>query len=272
MTATRFSLVAARVNPEAIGLPSICPVCGSSLQFEDAYLVCPNLKCMAKVKGNIRKFCEALDIKNVGDETISALVDLGHVKCPADLYELTEVQFCQVPRKGKAHYEKMQAGLAARKKVSVEKFFGSLNIPAAGEGTFVNLAQAGYNTFEKVMALTQEQAVKATRVGDQAAQSIVSFFLEYGADIKRLKGHLDIQSKAGKPLEGKSFIITGSCSRPKHEIYADIEAAGGTVAKSVARGLTYLITADPNSTSGKAQKARQLGVLMITEPQLLQML
>lgn len=268
----RFSEIAHKVNLEALNMPTNCSVCTAILKFEDAYLVCPNPACQAKVKGNIHKFVETIDVKNVGTETISALVDMGFVKCPADLYEVTQEQFCRIDRKGPAHYVKMKAGLAARKKISVEKFFGALNVQGAGEGTFVNLAQAGYNTFEKIMSLTTVQAMSAMRVGEQAAASIVAFLGSNKQNIERLKGYLEIQSREGKPLEGRSFIITGSLSRPKNEIYADIEAAGGMVAKGITRSLSYLIAADPNSTSTKAQKARSLGVQMITEKQVMDML
>lgn len=269
---TRFSEVASRVNTAAINLPSHCPVCSVVLQVEDAFLVCPSPRCSAKVKGNIRKFVVALDIKNVGDETISSLVGLGFVRCPADLYRVTSEQFNRIPRKGDAHFEKMQAGLNARRKLSVERFFGALNIPNAAEGTFLNLVQAGFNTYEKIMSITVSQAMSAMRVGDQAAKSIVKYLQENKLDIECLRACLTIESRAGKPLEGKSFIATGTLTRSRNDIYADIETAGGIVAKSVSRGVNFLIMADPTSASSKAQKARELGIRMISEQDLFQML
>jgi DNA ligase (NAD+) len=218
-----------------------------------------------KIKGNIRKFVEALDIKNVGDQMIEQLVDKGFVKTPADLFELTSQQVSSIERKGEAHFKKMVQGLSARKRVSLEKFLGALNIPHAGEGTFINLIQSGVNTLEAFMNLTVSQALSASRVGQKAAESIVAFLKEHSRDIQRLRQHMDLQTSEGKKLAGKSFLFTGKANRPRSQLEALVRDNGGVVAGSVTAALTYLICADLTSTSGKAKKARQLGVTMITE-------
>lgn len=263
----RFSEVSSKVNWASIGAPSVCPLCGVELVIEEAFLTCPNSKCVGKVRGNIKKFTAVIDAKNVGDETIDALVGLGLVRCPADLYTLTEADFCRIPRKGPAHFKKMRAGLEARKSVSVEKFFGSLNVSRAGEGIFSNLVQAGFSTYSQIMSLTVTEAVSAPRVGLEAAQAIVKFLAANREDIERLASFVQVgrDTPCDGPLSGKSFLITGTLSRPKAAVYAEITAKGGTVASSVTGNLTYLVCESVDSSSSKAVKARAMGVQLITE-------
>jgi DNA ligase (NAD+) len=69
-----------------------------------------------------------------------------------------------------------------------------------------------------------------------------------------------------------TFCITGSLSKNKKLVGADIEKAGGEMKSSVGKGLTYLVMADVNSTSSKAQKARKFGTICIDEQELRRMI
>jgi DNA ligase (NAD+) len=79
---------------------------------------------------------------------------------------------------------------------------------------------------------------------------------------------------AGTSLEGKTFVITGSLEHyaNRKDLKAEIEAEGGKVAGSVSAKTDYLITNDPNSGSSKNRTARELGVAIITEDEIIEML
>ena len=107
----------------------------------------------------------------------------------------------------------------------------------------------------------------------------VNFFADEDnkAAIDDLLGMLSVDESyeaAGTSLDGKTFVITGSLEHyaNRKDLKAEIEAEGGKVAGSVSAKTDYLITNDPNSGSSKNKKARELGVEIITEAQVMEML
>ena len=75
-------------------------------------------------------------------------------------------------------------------------------------------------------------------------------------------------------LQGKTFVVTGSVNHYKNrdELKADIVAHGGAVVGSVSSKTDYLINNDINSTSSKNQKAKSLGIPIISEEEFLSMI
>jgi DNA ligase (NAD+) len=111
-------------------------------------------------------------------------------------------------------------------------------------------------------------------VGISTATEIAKGLTSILPEVEELAGMLSVQEEAEKtgPLAGMSFCLTGTMSRPRDAIAKSIEAAGGEVKSSVAKGLTFLVQADPSSTSGKSQKAAKLGVQVIGEDKLNEMM
>ena len=73
-------------------------------------------------------------------------------------------------------------------------------------------------------------------------------------------------------VAGQKFVLTGAASRPRKEIAADIEAAGGIVADAINGTVQFLVQSDPSSKSSKTKKAEQLGIKVISEETLMHML
>jgi NAD-dependent DNA ligase len=101
---------------------------------------------------------------------------------------------------------------------------------------------------------------------------------EVAEEVKTLRTYVKVitpeaaEKITNGPLVGMSFCLTGEMSRPRKDIENDITKAGGEVKSSVAKGLTYLVQADPNSESSKSKKARQYGTTVIGEQELMQMI
>ena len=77
----------------------------------------------------------------------------------------------------------------------------------------------------------------------------------------------DEGEKSGGLLEGLSFCITGSLSRPRKEIAEEIKNVGGKVVSSVSGNLDYLVAGE--SAGSKLDKAQNLGVKILSEKDLL---
>lgn len=80
------------------------------------------------------------------------------------------------------------------------------------------------------------------------------------------------KAMAQASANSKSFCLTGTLSQPKAHFRKLIESKGHEYRDAVARGLDYLVMADPSSASKKTEKAMKLGVTCIGEERLLDML
>jgi len=87
----------------------------------------------------------------------------------------------------------------------------------------------------------------------------------------KLAEEAPVMEAGPQPLAGKTFVITGTLSRPREEIAAMIERAGGRVTDSVSRKTDYLVVGEaPGGT--KYRRAQELGVPMISEDELMRMM
>ena len=93
---------------------------------------------------------------------------------------------------------------------------------------------------------------------------------------QHLREKITIKQTSNEPTgnlcEGLTFVITGDVHHYKNrnELKAYIESQGGKVASAVSGSTSYLINNDVTSTSGKNQKAQQLGIPIISEDQFIE--
>jgi len=130
-----------------------------------------------------------------------------------------------------------------------------------------------YKTLAAVRAATVNELLLMDGIGDISAGYICSGLLALSDTIDELTGYVNIQEVEEKTgsLVGTSFCITGKISMGKKAAHAMIEGVGGEAWTSVKNGLTYLVTDDPTSTSGKMKKAVKLGVKVIDEAKMVEL-
>lgn len=244
-----------------------CPSCGAAANLEGAYVVCSNkIDCPAQQSGKIKRWVKKLGIKEWGDAMIDALCR-EYVTDLADIYTLqaTTLAKLEVGGKvlGKSTAEKALHNLHEKKVLPLADFVGALGIDLWGQSMCQILVDAGYDTLEKMEEeATFLQLSAVPGVGSKKARAFeVGFGYAAPTIAKLLNAGVEIKAPViGGVLSGKSFCFTGIRNK---ELEGRIKDAGGTVKGSVGKGLTYLVAKDPKSTSGKAKKARELGVEVI---------
>lgn len=218
----------------------------------------------------------ALDIDTLGEKNVEALVDAGLVKDAADIYKMSVDDVLKLDRFAELSAKNLIEAIADSKSPSLERFMFGLGIRHVGQQTAIDLAKQ----FESVEALSKaslEDLRGVDGIGEVVAESIIAWFADEDND-RLLKKFSDFgvnpvyTKKSGGPLEGKSFVITGSLDSMSREEAADkIRAKGGTFQTAVAKGTTYLVAGGKVGES-KLAKAKKFGTEVIDAQKLLSFL
>jgi DNA ligase (NAD+) len=207
-----------------------------------------------------------MGLKEWGETLIERLVSLGLIKDVADLYGLTEGQLAQVDRMGARSAKKVLETLWGRCRVPLETLLGSLSIPLCGESTIKMATCAGFDTLDRLCGADVEQLSAVGGLGPVKASALWRWLQAHRGLVDRLlESGVEIEPKVYGSLSGKSVCFTGSLSQSRKDLEALVVQAGGEVKKSVTRTLTYLVMADPNSSSTKAKAARKNGTTCLSE-------
>ncbi|MFO0761064.1 MAG: NAD-dependent DNA ligase LigA [Byssovorax sp.] len=261
--------------------PTACGVCGSTLSVEGEYLVCRNSACRAVVEGRIQNWIGAIGALEWGDKVIELLVEAGLVKEPADLYRLKWEDIAKLEKTRSADGKGVKFGekiakkcieqLTSRLPLTLPVFIAALGMDNFALQTAKLLISAGYTSIEKLLAAKEEELAVINGLGPIKAAGIVRGLRAREEEIKRLlaAGIVPVTPSQEGPLSGLSFCFTGASTRPRNELVQMVESRGGKALASVTKDLSYLVIADPASTSSKAVKARKLGTKLIDEDGLL---
>ncbi len=178
---------------------------------------------------------------------------------------------------GKKSAEKLIANIDALRAQPLPRTLIGLGIPFVGERTAQFLAET-FCDLDRIAAASEDELQRAEEVGPKVAQSIRRFFHEKrNRDlIERLRAEglpftYEAPRREGGALAGLTFVLTGTLpSLSREEAKARIESAGGKVAGSVSRKTDYVVAGE--EAGSKLAKARDLGVRVIGEAELLKML
>jgi DNA ligase (NAD+) len=253
--------------------PPQCPVCGSETEMEGEYLICPNTAdCPAQAVGRIERYIKSLDIKEWGEVLIEKLVTTGKVKSVPDLYKLTVPALAEVDRISDHVADKLLKILWAKNPIPMESLLGALSIPGCAASTIRMVMDAGHDSWAKLSKLDATTLSKVPGLGPVKSRTLANWLQHHAGQVEELHGlGVRIKDVIVGSLTGKSFCFTGSMSRKRGDLEAMVVAAGGVVKGSVGKGLSYLVIADPNSTSSKAVAARKNGTVCVSEEDFLRM-
>jgi DNA ligase (NAD+) len=262
-------------------MPKHCPVCGGEVAREpgEAASRCINTNCPARLRESILHFASrgVMDIDGIGDALVDQLVSAKLVSGVADIYRLKADQLLELERMGKKSAEKILANIDASRKKPLARVLNGLGIPFVGERTAQILADY-FGGIDAIAEAGMETLQQAEEVGPKVAHSIHEFFHEERNRklIDELRGQglqftQEIRRKKVGPLEGKTFVLTGTLPNLSREDAKEkIEAAGGKVTGSVSKKTDYVVAGE--DAGSKLDKARTLGVPVLDEQQLVEML
>lgn len=265
-------------------LPSKCPMCGEEVVKEEtqADIRCVNPNCPGLIVNRLVNFVgrDCMDIKGFGVEYINQLVDKGYVRNPADIFELENRRDELIEDKlfGLAkNTDNILNAISASKSAPANKVLAALGIPNVGKATARSLMKA-FGSIEAIMEADVETLVGVEDVGEMSAKVIYDFFRRpetidmvtrfkaYGLNMVEEKAELK-----GEALVGKSFCITGTLPHlSRDEAGALIESHGGKVVSGVSKKTDYLLMGE--KAGSKEKKARDLGVPIISEDELMSMI
>jgi DNA ligase (NAD+) len=264
-----------QIRNEPFQMPSVCPVCGSAVAREGAYVYCTGqAACPAQLKGAIEHFASktALNIDGLGKKTVAQLVDHGLVKDLSDLYRLNQEQLLKLQGFAERSSTLLLEAIARSKIVPLERFLMGLGIRQVGQHIAKVLARE-FGSLNALMAADHDRFQTIREIGPEISESLVSYFQEQsnrrvidqlqqlGVSIMELPAP---PSHSPLPFSGKSFVFTGGLtSLSREDAKALVEQLGATVSSSVSKKTTYVVAG--SEAGSKLEQARKLGVPILDE-------
>jgi len=268
--------------------PSECPSCGTELLREEGKVVlrCPNsLSCPAQLLASLEFFAGRgqMNIDGLGEKSCRALLDAGLVGNVADLFVLEQAQLEELERFAETSAGNLVESIAnAAKNATFARLLTALGVPHIG-GVASKAIARKYGSLGELLALVDasestegfaESLTEIDGIGDVMAESLYGFLVDPHnrevLELLRQRGvdpHEPVADGEGGTLEGKVFVITGALSRPRADIAAAIETAGGKVTGSVSSKTDYLVAGEKTGKS-KLAAAQKHAVKVISEAEL----
>ena len=256
-----------------------CPECGTELvKMEDqAIHFCPNeTHCPPQVVGKMIHYVsrKALNIENLGSETIEQLYREKLIENCADFYELKKEQLLPLERMAEKSAQNIIDGVEKSKQIPFEKVLYGIGIKHVGETVAKKLVK-NFNTIEELKNASVEELCQVEDIGEKIAISITEFFknpenLEmierlksYGVQLEKGENTNEVLSNA---LEGKTFLFTGKLSLFTREQAEEmVEKHGGKNISAVSKNLNYLVVGE--KAGSKLKKAQEIGTIIILDEQ-----
>jgi DNA ligase (NAD+) len=267
-------VVGARTSKAKIIVPpKVCPYCDTpTIRREgEVAIYCPNRDCPGRLDRAVQFFVGVMDIDGLGEKIASQLIEAGLVEDVADIYSITRDQLLELEGFADKKADKLLQAIEASKSRSLARLVAALGIHHVG-GTAAEALAAHFGSIDRFMKASEDELTAIDGIGPTIAASIVDWTQrKTNADlIARLK-KAGINTKAartapgasGGQLSGKTFVITGTLSKPRDEIAARIKSAGGKVTDSVSKKTDYVVAGE--SPGSKLAKAQQLGVTILDE-------
>jgi DNA ligase (NAD+) len=246
--------------------PDTCPCCGAQTENQGEYLVCPNRgACSAQAVGRIEQWLKSIGVLGIGESLITQLVKAGLVKTPADLYRLTIQNLKDLEGMGDVSAQNVLSALGKHTELPLGQFLGALSIPLCQSSTIEAVMSAGFDTLESIRGASLEAFQGVPGLGPVKAESLHKWLRTHGALLDDLLSVVRIKAKIHGVLTGKSICFTGKSRLKRAELEGLAKNAGASVKNSVSRDLTFLVMADADSTSTKAQAARKNGTTCLSE-------
>ena len=268
------------LNANRYQLPKLCPSCDKEIIRPEGESVarCFNLLCSAQTKGRIKHFISkgGLDVDGFGEKLVDQLVDKGLIHTFDDIFTLRFDDLVNLERMAEKSAHNILSSIEKSKKTTFARFVYALGIRNIGSHLSKVLEDHFQSDLEKFQSTTFEELENINEVGPIVADAIVRFWsdesntaivsncIERGVEFIQRSNSLD------KRFDNLSFVFTGTLKKLKRDDAKKIvESYGGRVSSSVSKKISYLVAGE--SAGSKLDKARDLGVKVVTELEFLDM-
>lgn len=268
----------------SIQIPISCPVCGGKTEIRKTAdvksLYCMNPQCQAKQIKAFELFVSrnALNMDGLSAATMEKFIGKGFIREFADIFHLKDHKDAIIEMEGfgEKSYQNMIESIETARKTTLPRLIYALGIPGIGVANAKMISKAFQDDISLIRAATVEELNDIDGIGPILAEGIANYFADEGniERLERLLCEVTVQAEEGQEeqtMEGKTFVITGSVYHfsNRNELKAYIEARGGKVTGSVTSKTDYLVNNDVKSMSSKNKKAKELGIPIISEEELL---
>ena len=266
-------------------IPDKCPVCNHKTEIvtnnDITYLYCPNEFCFAKFMKRLSLFVSrnAMNIDGISEAILSRLINENMVKTYADLYNLSiyKDKIINFDGFGEKSYNNLIESIEKSRKIKLANFIYSLGIPDIGLSRAKLICNKFNNDIDVISNLSYDKLSGIVGVGDVIAKEWIDTFKnpDFISEYNKIKKEIILIDNVNNKttLKDKTFVITGSVNNFKNrdELIEYIESLGGKVVKAISNNVDFLINNDITSTSSKNTKAKELGIKIISEDDLLKM-
>lgn len=268
--------VITKISHSHTEIPKFCPSCKTKLIKEDKFLRCPNSQnCLPQVLGSLRLFCDTLGILGLSEKTITKLYQAQKIKLPGDFYKLSIDDISPLDNLGEKSAKNIINQIQNKKNLSLKQVFDAAIIPSFSAARIQQLITAGFDTPKKLLNISQDEIESLFGFQKTLAKKIVTginlrrdWIDSILSQVKIINLSFDISHLS---LNNLSFAITGDLSQPRPKFIELIESRGGKFVSAVSQNTDYLLTNETDSKSSKFQAAQKLGVRIINEEQLQQL-
>ena len=276
--------------------PEHCPVCNHKTEIiygndGTKTLVCTNDMCKSKLLGRLKTFVgkSGMDIENLSEATLSMLLEYGYVNSFKDIYHLSDfkAELSSLPKQGARSVSKLLAAIEKSRTTTLDRFLASLSIPQCGKSTCKDIAKYCHGSIDEFIFIINNTALEFMTIekfGNVMLDSLLNWWdrnsemvhelLEEVSIIKPDENHGMESVKDTEytvDLSNKTFVITGALNHfsNRDELKSLLESMNAKVSGSVSAKTFALICNEKDSNTGKSKKAKDLGVNVWTEDELL---
>lgn len=252
-------------------MASECPICGSTLvrKENEAAYYCMNPLCDAKhIEGLIHYTSrDAMNIDGFGDRIIEDFYNMGYLKTISDFYTLEDYkkELMELEGFGEKSINNLLDSINNSKSNSLERLIFGLGIRQVGKKNAKILAKE-YRNMDNLMDASLEDLVNIKDIGEIIAKSVYEYFRDdknielidelKSFDVNMMYNGLDVKNNSN--FSNKTFVITGTLSKPRENFVQIIESFGGNVSNSVSKKTDVVIVG--LNAGSKEEKAKELNI------------
>ena len=252
-----------------------CPICNTKLIKKDAMHFCPNEECGARKIEGLEHYVsrDAMYIDGFGERIVEDFYNEGFLTSIEDFYYLYKHKDSLMTMEGfgEKSINNLLEAITNSKNNSLERLIFGLGIRHVGKKTSKILASY-FGNMDKFMNSDYDTLKNIPDVGDIIAKSIIEYFsndnnVQLISKLKELNVNMEYLGKSvdtsNNKVNGKTFVITGTLSKPR-DVYKEVlENLGANVTGTVTKKTDYVLVGD--NPGSKYDKAKELGITIINE-------